>query len=102
MRCKDGKDSGRTTGTMLRACPGTRRMKPRRSSVRTMECLVEAKEPEAVDAGFELYVFRAMGISKKSPACCYKQLVDFDLSGGFFHGLGVESQGRHAVYMLSN
>ena len=102
MRCKGGKDSGGTSSTMLRACPGTRRMKPRRSSVRTMECLIPAKEPEAVDAGFELDVCRAMGTSKKAPACCYKQIVDFDSSGGFFHGLGVPSQGRHAVYMLSN
>jgi len=36
--CKGGKDSGGTRSVMLRACPGTRRMKPRRSSVRTMEC----------------------------------------------------------------
>ena len=38
MRFKGGKDSGGTIKVMLRACPGTRLMKPRRSSVSTIEC----------------------------------------------------------------
>jgi hypothetical protein len=32
-----GDDSGETIRVMLRACPGTRRMKPRLSSVSTIE-----------------------------------------------------------------
>ena len=38
MRFKGTKDSGGTITVMLRACPGTRRMKPRRSSVSTIVC----------------------------------------------------------------
>ena len=38
MRFKGGKDSGGTRKVMLRACPGTRWMKPRLSSVSTIEC----------------------------------------------------------------
>jgi hypothetical protein len=38
MPFKGGKDSGGTITVMLRAWPGTRRMKPRRSKVKTMEC----------------------------------------------------------------
>jgi hypothetical protein len=33
-----GNDSGGTLRVMLRACLGTRRIKPRRSSVSTIEC----------------------------------------------------------------
>ena len=37
-RFKGGKDSGGTSNVMLRARPGTRWMKPRRSSMSTIEC----------------------------------------------------------------
>jgi hypothetical protein len=35
---KAGNNSGGTIRVMLRACPGTRRIKPRLSSVSTIEC----------------------------------------------------------------
>jgi hypothetical protein len=38
-----GNDSGETIRVMLRACPGTRRMKPRLSSVSTIECTLGGK-----------------------------------------------------------
>lgn len=46
MRFKVGKDSGGTITAMLRAYPGTRRMKPRRSSVSTIVCTLGGVIPK--------------------------------------------------------